>query len=88
MSYSDYKREEIAEKGKRIYEEQLRPMMNSEDHGKFIIIDIETGDYELDESDVVATQRALDKNPDAVLFGMRVGYPASYRIGAAFRAGV
>jgi hypothetical protein len=86
MPYSDYESEEVAELGKRIYEDQIRAELSPQDRGKFLIIDIETGAYELDESDLAASMRALEKRPEAVLFGMRVGYPASYRIGAASHA--
>ena len=42
---------------------------------------METGQYEIDEDDLNATQRALAKRPDAVLYGLRIGYPTAYRLG-------
>jgi hypothetical protein len=35
-------------------------------------VDVTTGSYELDESDVAASDRALAKNPDALLRGSRL----------------
>ena len=39
-----------------------------------IIIDIETGDYEVDENGIRAADALYAKNPMARLFGFRIGY--------------
>lgn len=44
-------------------------------------MDITTGSYEVGESDVAVSDRALRKNPGAVLYFLRVGRPTAYRIG-------
>jgi hypothetical protein len=49
--------------------------------GEYLVINIETGEYELNANDEVASQRAHQKYPGAVLYGMRIGYPAWGRIG-------
>jgi len=49
--------------------------------GKFIVIDIETGDYEVDDDDLKATKRVLARRPEAVLYGLRIGYPTAYTLG-------
>ena len=49
-----------------------------------MVVDIETGDYEIDADDLAATKRALAKRPDAVLYGLRIGYPTAYRLGGSF----
>lgn len=85
MPYSDYTSEEIASRGEAIYEEQLRAQVEPGNHGKFLVIDIETGEYELDESDLAATERALAKRADPILYGLRIGYPTAYRIGGLIR---
>jgi hypothetical protein len=46
-----------------------------------VLIDVETGDYEIDREDLDATNRILARRPDAVLYGLRIGYPAAYRLG-------
>lgn len=50
--------------------------------GKFVVIDIETGLFEMDPDDLAATQRLLAKRPDAVLYGVRIGYPTAYTLGS------
>ena len=55
--------------------------MEPQEHGKFVVIDIETGDYELDANDATATRRLQQRRSDAVIYGLRVGYRAAYSLG-------
>lgn len=81
MPYSDYTREEVAGRGKEIYEKNIKERVEPHEKGKFVVIDIETGEYEIDESDLAATKRALAKRPEAVLHGIRVGYRTAHNLG-------
>ena len=81
MPYRQDTPAEVAQRGEAIYEHQIRVHLAPEHTGKFVVIDIETGDYELDADDLAATKRALAKRPEAVLYGLRVGFPAAYRLG-------
>jgi len=81
MSYDDYTANEIQTRGDEIYEYQIRPHVERKNYGKFVVIDIETGEYELDDDDLEATKRALAKRPESVLYGLRIGYPATYTLG-------
>jgi len=81
MPDARYSREEVAARGEAIYEQDIRPNIESQNKGKFLVLDIESGDYEIDEDDLVATKRVMAKRPDAVLYGLRIGYPAAYRLG-------
>ena len=84
MPYPHYPPEEVAARGKAIYEQQIRAKVEAEHKGEFVVIDIETGDYEIDADDLTATKRALAKRPEAVLYGLRIGYPTAYRLGGRF----
>jgi len=46
--------------------------------GKFVVIDIYSGDYEIDERDADASVRLLNRRPDALTWAVRVGYPTPY----------
>ncbi|MGE0128016.1 MAG: hypothetical protein AB7U82_08050 [Blastocatellales bacterium] len=85
MPYANYTPEEVRARGEAIYAEQIRDQVKAEDKGKFLVIDIETGDYEIDADDLQATKRVLAKRPEAVVYGLRIGYPAAYRLGGRFR---
>jgi hypothetical protein len=84
IPYPHYPADEVAARSEAIYEQQIRPKVEAEHKGKFLVIDIETGDYEIDDDDLVVTKRALEKRPEAVLYGLRIGYPTAYRLGGRF----
>ncbi len=67
--------------GEQIYEEQIKHLVEPRENGKFIVINIESGDYEIDEEDIDASQRLKARRPDSVRFGARVGCKAAYRMG-------
>lgn len=81
MSYSDYSQGSIAARGEEIYHQRLREKVESNHKGKFLTIDIETGNYEIDADEVVSSMRLLEKHPEAVLYCLRIGFPAAHRIG-------
>jgi hypothetical protein len=73
--------EEVAQRGESIYQEKLRAHAEKQHRGDFLVLDVLTGDYEIDRHDLAASDRLLAKNPGAVLYGVRIGYPAAYHIG-------
>jgi hypothetical protein len=80
MAHPRYTKEEIAARGMAIYE-QLRPHLEPEHTGKYLVINIETGEYEMDEDDAAVSQRSYARHPGAPLYGTRVGGGAWGRIG-------
>jgi len=74
--------ETIDRRGREWYENHLRPIVETEENiGKPIVIDVETGEYDIDESGLDASLRMLKNKPDAALYGLRIGYDAVYAIG-------
>ena len=82
MQYAKYSPEEVELRGEDIYERQIRQQIEIGNKGKFVVIDVETGEFEIDDDDLKATKRALAKRPAAVLYGLRVGFPTAYTLGA------
>ena len=82
-----YSSEEFCRRGKEIFERDVRPSLRPEDDNKFVAIDIETGDYELDNEDYPATERLLMRRPHAQIWLERVGQRAAYRIGGHVSSG-
>ena len=76
---------EITALGEAIYRKQVQHEVGPVKAGTFVVIDIETGDYEIDERDATATRRLLERRPDAVTYGLRVGYRAAYSHVGGFR---
>jgi hypothetical protein len=84
MPYANYTSKEVESQGEAIYEQQIRDKVEPKDKGKFLVIDIETGEYEIDYDDLLATKRMLARFPNAVLYGLRIGFPSAYRLGGRF----
>ena len=76
---------EITSRGARIYEQKLRSLLEPEHIGKYLVIDIESGEYEMDKDYFSAADRAVAKFGRGSLYSTRVGYVALCRIGGHFR---
>ena len=73
---------EIDRRGQEVYEQDIRGKVETaENIGKQIVIDVETGEYEIDSDGLAASRRLLVKHPEAALFGARIGYDAVYTLG-------
>ena len=48
--------------------------------GDFAVVDVRSGEYEIDSSDAAATKRLMARKPDAVTYSIRIGYPSAYRM--------
>jgi hypothetical protein len=88
VSQPRYSKEEFARRGDEIYERDLRPHVEAGNEGKFIVIDIETGAYEIDADELVASDRLLARHPDAQVWLRRVGSRYARRFGACSRRDV
>jgi len=85
MSPNDYPRGEVSKRAKEIYERSIRSQVEKNHWGEYLVIDIETGEYELDKDHLAASERAFKKNPEGMRFAMRIGYPAMGHIGFNLR---
>ncbi len=84
MPYPGYTTEEVGRIGQELYDREIRSQVEAEHRGKFLVLDILTRDYEIDENDLAASDRLLARKPTAVLYGVRIGYPTAYRLGGKF----
>ncbi|MCY4415760.1 MAG: hypothetical protein OXE87_05560 [Chloroflexi bacterium] len=69
---------EISALGKLIYRQNIRPLMTEKDIGKYVIVDVYNGAYEIDENSVEADMRLRKRQPDACGLIMKVGYSVAY----------
>lgn len=77
MAHPRYSSDEIVSRGEQIYETQLKSRLEPEHIGKFLVIDIETGEYEMDSDNATASLRAVHNKPDGARFVMQVGFQNS-----------
>lgn len=52
-------KEEHARLGAEIYERHVRPQVEAGNHGKIVAVDVDTGEFEVDNETLVAAQRLL-----------------------------
>ena len=77
-----YSKEEFARRGDEIYDQEIGPHIGPDDEGKFVVIDIETGAYEIDHDELAASDRLLSRVLDAQMWTMRVGSRYARRVGS------
>jgi CRISPR/Cas system CMR-associated protein Cmr1 (group 7 of RAMP superfamily) len=77
-----YSKEELAQRGQALYDSSIRQQVEAGNEGKIVAIDIETGDFEVDETIIAATDRLFERNPDAQPWGIRIGHRAVYHFGS------
>jgi hypothetical protein len=80
-----YSKEEFAQRGDEIYESQVRPQVEEGNHGKIVAIDIETGAFEVDASEIAACDRLEAHYPDAQIWIVRIGSRHVRRFGGRTR---
>ncbi len=75
-----YSNEDIGRIAEDLYHREIQPEVMPQDKGKFLLIDIESGDYEVDEDDLQAEKRLRSRRPDGILYGLRIGYTSAYTL--------
>ncbi len=74
--------EEIDRRGEALYDQRIRSLVETPTNlGKQIVIDVETGEYEIDRDGLAASLRILARHPGAALYGLRIGYDVVYSLG-------
>lgn len=68
-----YSKEEFAQRGDEIYESQIRQQVEEGNHGKIVAIDLETGAFEVDASEIAACDRLEARYPEAQIWIVRIG---------------
>ena len=71
---------ELSRLGAEILKLKVQPALGPEDDGKFVAVDVETGDYEINENDYAAVSRLRNRRPEADIWLGRVGESAAYGI--------
>ena len=72
---------EISALGKLIYRHKIRPLMTEKDVGRFVFVDVYSGDYAIADNMLDATHKLKKQAPEACGFMIRVGYSAPVFLG-------
>ncbi len=76
------KKKYVPEVGRKMYE-KMRAEMEANHWGKMVVIDVNTGDYEIADDDTTATLRLIERRPNAITWGELVGHPVTAYLGNA-----
>jgi len=71
--YSPRQIREIASKGKALFQ-KLDPALREKYHGKFIAIEVDSGDYFIGERGIDASMQGKEKYPDKLFYVGRIGH--------------
>lgn len=74
--------ETLARIGSDIYERQIGPFLGPSDDGRFVAIDVGSGEHEIDEDDYTAVMRLHSRLPGSEVRSMMVGQAAANRVGS------
>jgi hypothetical protein len=68
-----------------IYERDLRRTLEPAHDGEFVIVNLDTAEFEVGPDDAEVSGRARRRFGNARMVTLRVGRPAAYRIGGVSR---
>lgn len=77
-----YSKEEFSRRGNEIYETQVRSLVETDNLGKVVAIDIETGAFEIADTPMAAVDQLYESNSDAQPWVIRIGHRAVFRFGS------
>ena len=88
VKHPRYSKEEFAQRGDDLYENQIKSQIEAGNNGKVVAIDLETGDFEVDKSEIAACDRLEARHPDAQIWIVRIGARYIRRFGGRIKTSV
>lgn len=74
--------EEIVRLGREKYERDIRPQVEADHVGEVVAIDVDTGDWALEDDETAALDRLRSRRPETInVFCERVGFRAMHSLG-------
>jgi hypothetical protein len=77
---AEFTKEEIVQRGKEIYDRDIKSKVEPHERGRIVAIDVRTGEYELADDEIASSALLRGRLPEAVIFFVRVGFPGLRRI--------
>jgi len=76
----------FAQRGETIYQANVHASLNADDdEGKFVAIDIVSGDFEIHANELIASDLLAARHGDAQIWLRRIGREYAHRFGPRFR---
>ena len=74
-------RSEEARQSQEYFDRVILPKLPAEDMGKYVAVDMDSGEYEVDEDDYAVSKRLRARLPEARVWFFRAGWPTTYSMG-------
>ncbi len=75
-------KEDFPTRGDALYEQLIRSEIEPERNGDFVAIDIDSGDFEIDRSELAALDRLRERRPQAQPRLRIIGFRFSHKFGS------
>lgn len=66
----------LGQRAQELYERLRSEIETPENIGKLIVMEVESGDYEIDDRGIETSRRLQSRHPNATLYALRIGYKA------------
>jgi hypothetical protein len=86
MAFKNLAPDEVVRRGKELYDRDLRSQLEPHENGKYVVVDIESGAFEVDRELIKALKRLEAKINEPQTYIGRIGYPTAIKIGGAVTA--
>jgi hypothetical protein len=73
----------LGARARSLYERLREKVETRENRGKLIVMDVASGDYEIDALGVESARRLQARHPGASLYALRIGYETAASFGGA-----
>ena len=80
MIFPSTDRDGVAELGRRIYHEKIEPTLSPDDKDRFVVVDVNSGDYEIADRDIDAVLKLKERREPGRFYVVRVGRRAGYSL--------
>lgn len=65
---------DLGQRARELYERVRAEVETPENIGKLIVMDVASGDYEIDKLGIEASRHLQARHPGALLYALRIGY--------------
>ena len=76
----EFTKEEIVQRGQELYEREIQSLVEADNKGRVVAIDVRTGEFEVAIDAITSARQLRLRQPEAVIFVIRVGYASLHRI--------
>ena len=85
MALEKRQRSEFGRRAHAIYDAELRHKLEPEQNGRYLALEVETGDYAIGDRFGDANEKLRERHPLPTLFFVfRIGYPAAVKMGGHY----